>query len=75
MSACELSVGWLIATFIIGTSFGACVGTVVAALCRVAAIDPPDDPPEPIGAYDLDDPLQRRRFEESLARRNGGLSS
>jgi hypothetical protein len=35
---CELGLVWLIGTFIIGTSFGACVGTVVAGLCRAAAV-------------------------------------
>jgi hypothetical protein len=44
MTPCELSVGWLIATFIVGMSFGACVGTVVAALCRAAAIGDRGEP-------------------------------
>jgi hypothetical protein len=35
---CELGLVWIIGTFIIGMSFGACVGTVVAGLCRMAAV-------------------------------------
>ena len=35
---CEAGFVWLIGAFIVGMSFGACLGTVVAGLCRAAAI-------------------------------------
>jgi hypothetical protein len=38
VTECELGLAWIVGTFIIGMSFGACVGTVVAGLCRAAAV-------------------------------------
>ena len=60
MSPCELSVGWLIGTFIIGMSFGACVGTVVAGLCSAAKAWP--DPHKPIDG-DRDPEALRRALD------------
>jgi hypothetical protein len=52
---CELGLVWLIGAFVIGLSFGACVGTVVAGLCRTAAVrTPPHIPTGPVSLEAID---------------------
>jgi hypothetical protein len=38
MSPSEVGLAYIIGSFVLGASFGACVGAVVAGLCRAAAV-------------------------------------
>jgi hypothetical protein len=58
---CELGLAWIIGTFIVGMSFGACVGTVVAGLCSAAKGAWPD-PSKPIDG-DRDPEALRRALD------------
>jgi hypothetical protein len=74
MSPCEFELYWIALAGFVGLSLGSCAGVIFAGLLHASTrmwSDAPH-PPEPVGAYDLDDPIERQQFEAQLLRRNGG---